>query len=129
MENTTTQRMEMIVDVKDVSTKSSCIKYIGFGDWFNGKSFMVVQYQSNPTKWYFFVHDTMSVDERFFKYQAEWDEKFSYGRLVSELNPVNGIVNGSTFTYDSVRDTMEQRLGTSEWTVACNPPKFMFAID
>ena len=126
MENTTIQRMAMTVKIQDVSHKSSCVGFIGFGTWFDGKSFMVAQYQSNPTKWYFFVYDVITVDERWFESSSE---NFSYGRQVSELNPSNGLVFGSTFTYDSVRDTMEQRLGTSGWTLACNPPSFLFEID
>ena len=125
MENTTIQRMEMTVKIQDVSHKSSCVGYIGFGTWFDGKSFMVVQYQSNPTKWYFFVYDVDTVDERWFENPSE---TFSYGRMISELNPANGLVSGSTFTYNSARDTMEQRLGTSQWQLACNPPSFLFEI-
>jgi hypothetical protein len=125
MENTTIQRMEMTVKIQDVSHKSSCVGYIGFGTWFDGKSFMVAQYQSNPTKWYFFVYDVLTVDERLFENPAE---TFSYGRQISELNPANGLVCGSTFTYNSAKDTMEQRLGTSQWQLACNPPSFLFEI-
>jgi hypothetical protein len=125
MENTTIQRMEMTVKIQDVSHKSSYVGYIGFGTWFDGKPFMVAQYQSNPTKWYFFVYDVITVDERWFQSSSD---TFSYGRQISELNPANGLVSGSTFTYNSANDTMEQRLGTSEWLVACNPPSFLFEI-
>ena len=57
MENTTTQRMVMRVRIQDVSDKSSCIEFVGQGTWFDGKSFIVAQYKSNPTSFYFFVYD------------------------------------------------------------------------
>jgi len=36
MENTTTVRMSMTVNVKDVSNKSSCVGFVGQGTWFDG---------------------------------------------------------------------------------------------
>ena len=125
MENATIERMMMTVNVKDVSDKSSCIGFIGFGIWFNGKDFMVAQYKSSPTKWYFFVYDAMNIDERLIE---NADDNFSYGQRVSELAPSNGHVNGSTFIYDSATDTMLHKIGTDWWCTECNSPSFLFEI-
>ena len=61
MENTTTKRMVMRVRLSDVSDKSSAIEYVGQGTWFDGKSFVVAQYKSNPSHFYFFVYNEWST--------------------------------------------------------------------
>jgi hypothetical protein len=126
MENTTTERMMMTVNVKDVSDKSSCIGYIGFGTWFDGKDFMVAQYQANPTQWYFFVYDNLQNPESLIHGHLEG---FSYGNEVWQMNPINGNFYGTTFIYNSQQDKMlYQKQKFDFYHEVKTPPSFLFEI-
>lgn len=103
MENTTTVRMSMTVQVKDVSKKSSYIGFVGQGTWFDGKSFIVTQYQANPTCWYFFVYNDFVPQENFFN---GFDGVYSYGNEIWNLNPDNGHFSGIVYLYSTMTDTL-----------------------
>ncbi len=92
MENTTTQRMVMRVRIQDVSNKSSAIEFVGQGTWFDGKSFIVAQYKSNPHNVYFFVYDS-------FVPASNWFDEMNagIGNEIWHLNPDNGNYSGKTY--------------------------------
>ena len=101
MENTTTKRMVMRVRLSDVSDKSSAIEYVGQGTWFDGKSFVVAQYKSNPSHFYFFVYNEFVPPYNYF------DEMNSgIGNEIWQLNPDNGIYSGKTYVYNTMLDKM-----------------------
>ena len=126
MENTTTHRMTMTVKIKDVSEKSSCIKHIGFGTWFNGKHYMVAQYKANPTQWYFFVYDTLQNPETLICGHLEG---FSYGREVWQMNPMNNYFYGVLFVYNSENDMMLLKTHSTSAYTTTFPPVFNFDVE
>ena len=121
MENTTTVRMSMTVNAKDVSDKSSCIGFVGQGTWFDGKSFIVTQYKANPTCWYFFVYDVFTPEENYF------DGVGSFGNEIWHLNPDNGEMCGKTYLYSSMTDRLYVPYGISQPKE--KSPSFLFVIE
>ena len=119
MENTTTVRMSMTVNVKDVSNKSSCVGFVGQGTWFDGKSFIVTQYKANPTCWYFFVYDVFAPEENYF------DGVGSFGNEIWHLNPDNGEMCGKTYLYSSMLDKMYEPYAI---TPVVESPSFLFEM-
>jgi len=122
MENTTTVRMSMVVNVKDVSDNSSCIGFVGQGTWFDGKSFIVTQYKENPTCWYFFVYDIFILTE-----ENYFEGVTSYGNEIWHLNPDNGGMCGKTYLYSTMTDRLYVPFGISQPTKETSPT-FLFAI-
>jgi len=121
MENTTTVRMSMTVNIKDVSDKSSCIGFVGQGTWFDGKSFIVTQYKANPTCWYFFVYDVFAPAENYF------DGVNSFGNEIWHLNPDNGEMCGKTYLYSTMTDRLYGPFAISQPTKE-KSPTFLFEI-
>ena len=90
MENTTTKRMVMRVRLQDVSDRSTAIEYVGQGTWFDGKSYIVTRYKSNPTNFYFFVYDFLVPEYNYF----------------DAMNSGIGIYSGKTYVYNTMLDKM-----------------------
>ncbi len=124
MENTTIQRMEMTVKIQDVSHKSSCVGYIGFGTWFDGKSFIVTQYKANPSYWYFFVYNDFVPAENHFE---GFGSIYSYGKEIWHLNPDNGNISGKTYLYSTMTDTLYIPFSISQPNKETSPT-FLFEI-
>ena len=122
MENTTTVRMSMTVNVKDVSNNSSCIGFVGQGTWFDGKSFIVTQYKANPTCWYFFVYDIFILTE-----ENYFEGVTSYGNEIWHLNPDNGEMCGKTYLYSPMTDRLYVPYGISQPKE--KSPSFLFVIE
>ena len=120
MENTTTKRMVMRVRLSDVSDKSSAIEYVGQGTWFDGKSFVVAQYKSNPSHFYFFVYNEFVPPYNYF------DEMNSgIGNEIWQLSPDNGNYSGKTYVYNSGLDKMYEPYAINP---VLNSPSFLFEI-
>jgi hypothetical protein len=101
MENTITQQMVMRIRLSDVSDRSSAIEYVGQGTWFDGKSFIVAQYKSNPTNFYFFVYDSFVPEYNYFDAMDS-----GIGNEIWQLNPDNGNYSGKTYTYSTMSNKM-----------------------
>jgi len=108
MENTTVQRMVMRVRIQDVSDRSSAIEYVGQGTWFDGKSFIVTRYKSNPTNFYFFVYDSFVPEYNYFDAMNS-----GFGKEIHQLNPDNGYFSGKTFVYSTMLDKMYEPYAVS----------------
>jgi hypothetical protein len=124
MENTTTVRMSMTVNVKDVSKKSSCIGFVGQGTWFDGKPFIVTQYQASPSYWYFFVYNDFVPQENFFN---GFDGIYSYGKEIWHLNPDNGYFSGIVYLYSAMTETLYIPYSISQPKKETSPT-FLFEI-
>jgi len=124
MENTTTVRMSMTVQVEDVSDKSSCIGYVGQGTWFDGKAFIVTQYKANPAYWYFFVYNDFIPQENFFK---GFEGVYSYGNEIWHLNPDNGHFSGIVYLFSAMTDTLYIPFSISQPNKETSPT-FLFEI-
>ena len=120
MENTTTQRMVMRVRIQDVSNRSSAIEFVGQGTWFDGKSFIVAQYKSNPTSFYFFVYDFLVPEYNYFDAMNS-----GIGKEIWDLNPDNGIYSGKTYVYSKMTDKLYDRYAVSP---VKNSPAFLFEV-
>ena len=108
MENTTTQRMVMRVRILDVSNRSSSIEYVGQGTWFDGKPFIVAQYKSNPTNFYFFVYNDFVPEYNYFD-----SMNYGIGKEIWQLNPENGKYSGKTYVYSAMLDKMYEPYAVS----------------
>ena len=69
--------------------------------WFDGKSYIVAQYKSNLSNFYFFVYDSFVPEYNYF---GEMNKGF--GQEILNLNPENGHFSGKTYVYN----TMTQNL-------------------
>ena len=108
MENTTTQRMVLRVRIQDVGNRSSAIEYVGQGTWFDGKSFIVAQYKSNPTYFYFFVYNDFVPEYNYFDAMNS-----GIGKEIWDLNPESGNYSGQTFVYSTMLDKMYEPYSVS----------------
>ena len=120
MENTTTQRMVMRVRLQDVSDRSSAIEYVGQGTWFDGKSYIVAQYKSNPSNFYFFVYNDFVPAYNYFG-----EMNAGIGKEIWKLNPENGKFSGKTYVYSSILDKMYEPYAISP---VLNSPCCIFEI-
>ena len=120
MENTTTQRMVMRVRLEDVSDRSSAIAYVGQGTWFDGKSYIVAQYKSNPSNFYFFVYKDFVPAYNYFD-----EMNAGIGNEIHQLNPDNGYFSGKTYVYSSMLDKMYEPYAVSP---VLNSPCCLFEI-
>ena len=91
----------MRVRIQDVSNRSSCIEYVGQGTWFDGRPYIVTQYKSNPTNFYFFVYNDFVPDYNNFDAM-----NYGIGKEIWKLNPENGNYSGQTFIYSTMLDKM-----------------------
>ena len=120
MENTTTQRMVMRVRLQDVSDRSTAIEYVGQGTWFDGRPYIVTQYKSNPTNFYFFVYDFLVPEYNYFDAMNS-----GIGKEIWDLNPDNGIYSGQTFVFNTMLDKMYEPYAFS---AVKNSPCCLFEI-
>ncbi len=120
MENTTLQRMVMRVRLQDVSDRSSAIEYVGQGTWFDGKSYIVAQYKSNPSNFYFFVYNDFVPAYNYFG-----EMNAGIGKEIWKLNPENGKFSGKTYVYSSMLDKMYEPYAISP---VLNSPCCIFEI-
>ena len=120
MENTTTQRMVMRVRIQDVSNRSSAIEFVGQGTWFDGKSFIVAQYKSNPYNVYFFVYDSFVPETNWFD-----EMNAGIGNEIWHLNPDNGNYSGKTYVYSKLTDKLYDPYAISPVKTS---PAFLFEI-
>ena len=120
MENTTVQQMVMRVRILDVSDRSSSIEYVGQGTWFDGKPFIVTQYKSNPTNFYFFVYNDFVPDYNYFDAMNS-----GIGKEIWDLNPDNGHYSGTTYIYSTMTNKMYEPYAVSP---VLNSPCFLFDI-
>lgn len=118
MENTTTQRMVMRVRLQDVSNKSTAIEFVGQGTWFDGKSFIVAQYKSNPYNVYFFVYNDFVPEYNYFDAMNA-----GIGNEIHQLNPDNGYFSGKTYVYSKMTDKLYDPYAISP---VQNSPAFLF---
>ena len=118
MENTTAQRMVMRVRLDDVSDRSSAIAYVGQGTWFDGKSFIVAQYKSNPSNFYFFVYNDFVPAYNYFD-----EMNAGIGNEIWQLNPDNGNYSGKTYVYSLMTGKLYEPYAINP---ALNSPAFIF---
>jgi hypothetical protein len=112
--------MVMRVRLEDVSDRSSAVEYVGQGTWFDGKSYIVAQYKSNPSNFYFFVYNDFVPAYNYFG-----EMNAGIGKEIWKLNPENGKFSGKTYVYSSMLDKMYEPYAISP---VLNSPCCIFEI-